>query len=218
MLSCSFQKGTLTGLVKSMSYVGSDHKVSSITSYTYDPQGRILTAKQTQDIITTVTKYYYFKDSVVSTTPDYDGRIMRNVWILNEKGLAFSNMGIIHTYDQQGYLIRSDFPGLADHPVEKYTISNGDVMAKMNYSAGKLIQTVTYSYYPTADLTRMGMDYIGHSNVHLVKTVSSPYNGKLIISYYTYKFDSKGSVQSMSITDSTKNPNSSYSIEYTYFD
>ena len=214
-LSCSSQKVTVNGLIKSESYVGADHKVTDIYNYTYDSLGRISTKQWIETGYPSITfTYRYYRDSLVFTNTDTEGHIGRSVFVLNAKGYAINNG---ESYDEQGYLIQTKPAGPDGEYTTINTIMNGDAVLQKNYVGSILIDSTITTYYSTTDPRKMGMDYEGHPNKHLIKTLTCPWKGSQMTLYYSYKFDAKGRVKSMNISSSPTS--TGYTIyEYSYFD
>jgi hypothetical protein len=193
----------VNGLVKSVSVVLGG--TTSIESYSYDEQGRIVlvTITQTGEFPGTETTTYSYSQNTVVAIVEFDGGgTMTTTYNLNADGYAVSDSdGSTYNYNADGHMTSAIYPWRT----ETRTWSGGN-MVSISYSDGTPTDTYTY-LTDKGDYRDYGKGWSGKRSKNLVSSVSNVNIGVNI----TYEFDAKGRVTKETHTDPGSN-----SMVYTY--
>ncbi len=176
-------------LTQTEAYTANGQTTNTVTTFSYDDQGRQVLASPTAGTPTTTS---YSSSSIVQTT----GASV-TTYQLNSKGQAVSdNNGYTYTYDNNGYLITIS-QNSANSQVN--TISGGNVTGEVINNNGQQT-TLSFSYGTDKDYRNTGVSFLGKNNTNLA-TAATYASGQTTVTYViAHTFDSKGRVLTETIT------------------
>jgi len=180
----------VTGFIASQTETNSpngQNPTTTVTTNTYDAQNRLVEQQATGTTPFTIA----YSNGQVTVTQG-------------------SNITIF-TLNSAGYATTSSSHA-AGATTSVNTISNGDLQSSAQTTNGATT-TYSYTYLTTVDYRSNGVAFLGKNSTHLVNTltVSAGTNNTTVYTY-SYTFDSKGRVQ----TQSLSSVNGTDIISYTY--
>ena len=197
----------VTGFIASQTETNSPNggtPTTTVTTNTFDSQNRLVEQQATS---TTPVTLAYSNGQVTVT----QGSNI-TIYTLNSAGYATSdNNGYTYVYDNNGYNTTASSHA-AGATTSVNTISNGDLQSSAQTTNGATT-TYSYTYLTTVDYRSNGVAFLGKNSTHLVNTltVSAGTNNTTVYTF-SYTFDSKGRVQ----TQSLSSVNGTDIISYTY--
>ena len=208
-----FYSTMLLLLIPSVSFISSckkstpvDGKVatitvgSSVSTFTYDTQGRLTT-------YTTASGSTSLVYSPSSVTISAGGNSV--VVPLNNQGYA-STAGLdVYSYDNNGYLLSDVYNGTT---TTNYSFNGGNLTSVISNN----VTTDAYSYLNTTDYRDYGLHFIGKGGSYVDFTpkstnlINTDLSGAVTYQY-SYTFDAKGRVQTQTVTGNGGSTTSVYS-------
>ena len=181
----------------------------TMSYYSYDSKGRLIkeldSIHYSYGIARGMSTSYYYADSIITElVTDYNQESSLQVLYLNSKGLLVTrnfcsavpntgySMKFTYEYDNNNYLIKQNNNG----SIITYTILNGNV-DNINLGHG-IVYNYNYSnYLNTIGNENFGQSFLGKQSINLN-------------SGYTYQFDSKNRVSSMTYYIGTREIKNEY--------
>jgi hypothetical protein len=205
----SLQKTFVSNKVKSeVNASGSGEKFL----YSYDSLGRLLVFENEKQNTKRIYDYS-LHDSIIIIQMDNKTRQHRQAWLIDTNGYLYKGSNVVHTYNQYGFLVESDYTFKSHSSKEVFSISNEDVTKREVLDDGKVTAATEWTYYPTKDNRDYGQAFRGRRSEHLKKTESELYKDSTILTTYTYTFDNLGRVNTQTI--SSPKGNNTWKYSYT---
>lgn len=185
-------------------------------SYTYDPQGRLLSA-----LTDTLLSTYAYSPAAVVKTETLHGEHFVYTYPLNSAGLASTDSnGNFFSYDANGFLQLSLYGAGGSADTITYSVTNGDVDSIFEHQTDAGTDnrlTTAFTYYSNKDLRNFGLSFLGSRSTHLVqrKNITQVLNGSVYsVAYsYSYTFDDSSRVA----LQTTSNGSAVYTTAYQYY-
>lgn len=189
-----------------------ESKLSLLSTYTYDTEGRILSENREGDSFEVLIQYAWLPGKVIVKydAPDWEENIQNDTLLLNEKGLQVSESSLYPVeYDAQGYLIkRTVFYNKVPY-LHTFQIENGNTV-RWNISTGKDFEIISTEYVNeflpnsvnTIGNENMGISFYGKQDKNLMAKstyISHEASGiNPITVHHIYESDARGRVAKQS--------------------
>jgi YD repeat-containing protein len=183
---------TVSDLVASFTNTNSATGTSTIYTFSYDAQNRLI-EEQISDG-TPTTSYSYGSGTVTQTQGT-----TTTIYTLNNAGFAASdNQGNTYTYDGNGFMTSETNPNGAS---TVNTVSNNNIVSTVQTTSAGVTTNYSFTFASTPNTLKFGRTFLGTDDADLVQTEGI--NG---ISYpFSYTYDSHGRVSTEKIVSGSTN-------------